>query len=110
MVPTSPSSPQVLTAVFVPQVFTAIFADYTAKDPADYPSTIDLLRTCVPHFVMAERQRGERVAAECRLAQLERQVLQPVSRSFRSQAAQTDQSELDVNAGVFALKVLSDPP
>lgn len=88
------------------QLFSSLFADYNANNHREqfYPSRKHLLQACVPYYIIAERQHSESVSNKRRLASLESQLAVPSSRSFHSSETQTDQDELDINSGMFALK------
>mmetsp|Transcript_30355 Transcript_30355/g.62536 ORF Transcript_30355/g.62536 Transcript_30355/m.62536 type:complete len:549 (+) Transcript_30355:55-1701(+) len=88
------------------QLFSAAFADYNANQRHSYASRRHLLQSCVPYYVIAERQHTELLVLKRKLTNLERQLHVPSSRSYNSSGTQTVKDEMDIVSGMSKLKAL----
>ena len=88
------------------QIFTGLFADYaTNRRKGGFRSKLDLLRACVPYYVIAERQFAENQKLTVRLKEIEKMLEdEPKAKSFTSTASQTSTNELNKTSGLDTLR------
>jgi len=91
------------------QIFAGIFADYATNSKKNYRSKLELLQSCVPYYVVAERQFSETHKLSLRLQELEKQFLdEPKAKSFVAVSTQTATDELNKTSGIDALRATID--
>jgi len=87
------------------QIFTGLFADYATKGKQQFRTKLDMLKACVPYYVIAERLFAENEALKLRVQEFEKANADaPKAKSFSSAATQTSTDELNKTSGVDALR------
>jgi prefoldin subunit 5 len=87
------------------QIFTGLFADYASKGKQQFRTKLDLFKTCVPYYVIAERQFAENEQLRLRVREFEKANEDaPKAKSFSVAFTQTSTEELNKTSGVDALR------
>ena len=86
-------------------LFAGIFADYTVKSKkGGFKSRLDMLKSCVPYYMIAERQHADHQKIFQEVLEL-RKLLddKPKATSFNTAATQTSTAEMNAASGFDAL-------